>query len=157
MLEKISSRYRDKKIPAIVCRFLIFHGVRSLVGSFEECVPLVPIAIALALSMGWDTMVGLGMSLLAVGCGFSTGICNPFYGWSGTGTGRPSHVFRPEFPYPLVCGYLYHSYIFPDLICKKVERTNLNNVSLQEVLFCKMRIWRRDCGFCLYPWNRDRF
>ena len=28
--------------------------------------------------VGWDALVGLGMSLLAIGCGFAAGICNPF-------------------------------------------------------------------------------
>ncbi|MBR0026653.1 MAG: AbgT family transporter, partial [Clostridia bacterium] len=28
--------------------------------------------------LGWDVMTGLGMSLLAVGCGFASGVCNPF-------------------------------------------------------------------------------
>ena len=55
-----------------------FMCLGAFVGSFEECVPLVPIAVALAYSLGWDALVGLGMSLLAVGFGFSTGVCNPF-------------------------------------------------------------------------------
>jgi uncharacterized ion transporter superfamily protein YfcC len=57
---------------------LFFMGLGAFVGSFEECVPLVPIAVALAYSLGWDALTGLGMSLLAVGFGFSTGVCNPF-------------------------------------------------------------------------------
>lgn len=47
-------------------------------GSFEECIPLVPLAVVLAVAMGWDEMVGLGMSLGAVACGFATGVLNPF-------------------------------------------------------------------------------
>jgi uncharacterized ion transporter superfamily protein YfcC len=34
--------------------------------------------IALSVSLGWDAMTGLGMSLLAAGCGFAAGVCNPF-------------------------------------------------------------------------------
>ena len=49
-----------------------------MIGSFEECVPLVPIVVALAVNLGWDAVTGLGMSLLAVGCGFASGVCNPF-------------------------------------------------------------------------------
>ena len=50
----------------------------SMVGSFEEVVPLVPIMVALAVGLGWDTLTGVGMSLLATGCGFAAGVCNPF-------------------------------------------------------------------------------
>lgn len=78
MLLSISHRYAAQKYRMLMLISLFFMCMGSFVGSFEESVPLVPIAVALAVSMGWDAMVGLGMSLLAVGCGFSTGICNPF-------------------------------------------------------------------------------
>jgi uncharacterized ion transporter superfamily protein YfcC len=53
-------------------------GIGSLLGIFEETIPLVPVAIALAQSFGWDIFVGLGMSVLATGFGFSAAIANPF-------------------------------------------------------------------------------
>ena len=40
--------------------------------------PLVPIVVALAVDLGWDALTGIGMSLLAAGCGFAAGVCNPF-------------------------------------------------------------------------------
>lgn len=78
MLLVISHKYEKKKYQMLMVIVLFFMCMGSFVGSFEESVPLVPIVVALAISMGWDAMVGLGMSLLAIGCGFSTGICNPF-------------------------------------------------------------------------------
>ncbi len=78
MLQVISHRYEKQKYRMLMVISLFFMCMGSFVGSFEESVPLVPIAVALAVSMGWDAMVGLGMSLLAIGCGFATGICNPF-------------------------------------------------------------------------------
>jgi uncharacterized ion transporter superfamily protein YfcC len=47
-------------------------------GVFEEIVPLVPVALALAYYLGWDSLVGLGMSILATNLGFSAAISNPF-------------------------------------------------------------------------------
>jgi uncharacterized ion transporter superfamily protein YfcC len=47
-------------------------------GILEEIVPLVPIMIALSVSLGWDPLVGLGMSVLATNIGFSAAITNPF-------------------------------------------------------------------------------
>lgn len=78
MLQAIRHRYETKKYRMLLAITLFFMCMGSFVGSFEECVPLVPIAVALAVSMGWDALTGLGMSVLAIGCGFSTGICNPF-------------------------------------------------------------------------------
>jgi len=41
-------------------------------------VPLVPLMIALSYYLGWDALVGLGMSVLATNMGFSAAITNPF-------------------------------------------------------------------------------
>lgn len=46
--------------------------------SFEELIAFIPIFISLAIALGYDTVVGLGMSLVAVGIGFSAGTINPF-------------------------------------------------------------------------------
>lgn len=78
MLDKIVYRYRDTRYRLLAVIPLFFMCMGSFIGSFEECVPLVPIVVALAVSLGWDAITGLGMSLLAAGCGFAAGICNPF-------------------------------------------------------------------------------
>lgn len=78
MLQKIAHRFKDQKYRLLALTALFFMSLGAFVGSFEECVPLVPIVIALACSMGWDALVGLGMSILATGCGFATGVFNPF-------------------------------------------------------------------------------
>lgn len=78
MLQKISHRFQNQKYKLLALTTLFFMSLGAFVGSFEECVPLVPIAVALACSMGWDALTGLGMSILATGCGFSTGVFNPF-------------------------------------------------------------------------------
>ena len=78
MLGRIRSAFANKKYALLVIVSLFFMCLGSFVGSYEECVPMVPLAVALACSLGWDPLVGLGMSLLAVACGFSAGVCNPF-------------------------------------------------------------------------------
>lgn len=78
MLDKINDRFGKNRYGLLALVTLFFMALGSFVGSFEECVPLVPIVVALAVSLGWDAFVGLGMSLLAAGCGFAAGICNPF-------------------------------------------------------------------------------
>lgn len=78
MLNKLTHRFGAKKYRLMAVLTFFFMALGSLVGSFEECVPLVPIVVALAVKLGWDPLTGLGMSLLAVGCGFAAGVCNPF-------------------------------------------------------------------------------
>lgn len=78
MLDKTAHRFSGVRYRLIGVVTLLFMAMGAMIGSFEECVPLVPIVVALAISLGWDPIVGLGMSLLAVGCGFASGVCNPF-------------------------------------------------------------------------------
>jgi uncharacterized ion transporter superfamily protein YfcC len=78
MFNRVYRMFETQKYRLLLLVSLFFMSLGAFVGSFEECVPLVPIAVALAYSLGWDALVGLGMSLLAVGFGFSTGVLNPF-------------------------------------------------------------------------------
>ena len=50
----------------------------STAGILEESVTLVPIAVAISLALGWDSFVGLGISLIAVAFGFTAATFNPF-------------------------------------------------------------------------------
>ena len=78
MLNKIAYKFGAKRYTLLTIIMLFFMAMGAMIGSFEECIPMVPIVVSLALSLGWDKVTGLGMSLLAVGCGFASGVCNPF-------------------------------------------------------------------------------
>ena len=78
MLNKIANRFSAVRYHLLAVIILFFMAMGAMIGSFEECVPLVPIVVALAINLGWDALTGMGMSLLAVGCGFASGVCNPF-------------------------------------------------------------------------------
>ncbi|MBQ9730273.1 MAG: YfcC family protein [Clostridia bacterium] len=78
MLDKLTYKFGAARYKLLAIIVLFFMALGSMVGSFEECVPLVPIVVALAVRLGWDVFTGIGMSLLAAGCGFAAGVCNPF-------------------------------------------------------------------------------
>lgn len=78
MLNKIVNKFGNAKYKLMAILSFFFMAMGALIGSFEECVPLVPIVVALAVNLGWDAVTGMGLSLLAVGCGFASGVCNPF-------------------------------------------------------------------------------
>ncbi len=78
MLDKIVSRFGAARYKLLAVVTFFFMAMGAFIGSFEECIPMVPIVVALSISLGWDAMTGMGMSLLAVGCGFASGVCNPF-------------------------------------------------------------------------------
>ncbi|MXQ72752.1 hypothetical protein GSF08_02170 [Clostridiaceae bacterium DONG20-135] len=74
IVEKVKN-HKYRIIPLVILFFMILGGV---LGVFEEAIPLVPIIVTLSYSLGWDAMVGLGISLLATAFGFSAAMTNPF-------------------------------------------------------------------------------
>ena len=78
MLDKIVYKFGNKRYTLLALMILFFMAMGSFIGSFEECVPLVPIVVGLTVALGWDELTGLGISILAAGCGFAAGVCNPF-------------------------------------------------------------------------------
>jgi uncharacterized ion transporter superfamily protein YfcC len=70
--------FGGRKIPLLLAITFAFMALGAFFGIFEEVIPLVPIVIALAYSLGWDSLLGLGMSVLATNVGFSTAVYNPF-------------------------------------------------------------------------------
>ena len=78
LLDKVTVKFGKSTRLLLAVIPLFFMALGSAAGSFEECVPLVPVVVALAIRLGWDALTGLGMSILAAGCGFAAGVCNPF-------------------------------------------------------------------------------
>jgi len=78
VLARIVRRYGGQKYVLLLVVTFFFMALGAFFGIFEEVVPLVPLMIALAYSLGWDTLTGLGMSILATNMGFSAAITNPF-------------------------------------------------------------------------------
>ncbi len=122
MLDSITNRFGKERYKLLAFVTLFFMAMGAFIGSFEEAVPLVPIVVALASRLGWDSLVGLGMSLLAIGCGFSAGVCNPFtVGVAQELAGLPMFSgmwFRAIgfiLVYALLVGFLF-------LYAKKIER-----------------------------------
>lgn len=74
IIEKFSSKkYVLLNVMIFACMFL-----SSTAGILEESVTLVPIAVAISLALGWDSFVGLCISLVSVAFGFTAATFNPF-------------------------------------------------------------------------------
>ena len=122
ILSKTANRFGAVRYRLMAVVVLFFMSLGSLIGSFEECVPLVPLVVALAVNLGWDRLTGVGMSLLAAGCGFAAGVCNPFtVGVAQQLAGLPMfsglwlRAVSFVLIYGLLLGFLYHH-------AKKVEK-----------------------------------
>ena len=131
MLDMITNRFGKERYKLLAIVTLFFMGMGAFIGSFEEAVPLVPIVVALAVRLGWDVLVGLGMSLLAIGCGFSAGVCNPFtVGVAQEIAGLPMFSGMGFRAVGFVCIYaLLLSFL--SLYAKKVEKPLQNELTEQ--------------------------
>ncbi len=74
----ITQKFGSKKYLLLNLIVLACMLLSSTAGILEESVTLVPIAVAISLALGWDSFVGLGMSLIAVAFGFTAATFNPF-------------------------------------------------------------------------------
>lgn len=78
LLAVLIRKYEARKYVLLALMVLVCMLLGSTIGIFEETVTLVPITVVLAISLGWDSLVGIGMSILSVGFGFAAGTLNPF-------------------------------------------------------------------------------
>ncbi len=74
----IINKFGKRKYLLLNTMILVCMLLSSTAGILEESVTLVPIAVAISLALGWDSFVGLGMSLIAVAFGFTAATFNPF-------------------------------------------------------------------------------
>lgn len=75
---QVINRLRGKNGAVVCITVLIFMMFGSLLGMFEELVTLLPLIIVFMLTMGMDSMMGLGVCMMAACFGFSSAITNPF-------------------------------------------------------------------------------
>ena len=64
-MDKIAGKFGASRYKLMAVIMLFFMALGSLVGSFEEVVPMVPIVVSLAVRLGWDPLTGVSMSLLS--------------------------------------------------------------------------------------------
>lgn len=132
LIGRVVARYGHRRYLVLCVISLLFMALGSFVGIFEESVLLVPIAIALALSFGWDKLTGLGMSLLSVGFGFASGVMNPFT------IGITQRIAQlPLFsgiPYRLLVFVLIYALLAAFLVrhAKKVEKAPASQASVPD-------------------------
>ncbi len=144
LFNRVYRMFEQQKYKLLPLVSLFFMSLGAFVGSFEECVPLVPIAVALAYSLGWDALVGLGMSLLAVGFGFSTGVANPFtVGVAQQLVGLPmfSGIWMRLVTFVLIYGLLL-AFLIP--YAKRIERDPLRSMIYDPAMSARWASLRLD-------------
>ena len=71
-------RFKGRKYAFMAILIFVMMFLAAFVGVYEGLVPLIVIIVPLSLALGWDSLTGLGMSLLALSFGFAAAVTNPF-------------------------------------------------------------------------------
>lgn len=74
----ISRRLAGRDILLIPVVMLLFGLGGATFGMFEESLPFILLLVPIAVRLGFDSLVGVGMVLVGVSAGFTAAITNPF-------------------------------------------------------------------------------
>lgn len=137
-IRKIVNKCGSRKNVVVCVGVLVFMAFGSFFGMFEELVTLLPLIVVFMLSMGFDTMMGLGVCMLSACFGFSAAITNPFSvglasDFAGTGVvdGLWLRLIFFVCVYAMVCGFLL---VYARIIAKNPSKSltfQLDKVKLE--------------------------
>jgi len=77
-LRRIAAHMQNRRFLLMAALQAFFFVSAAVLGIFEAMVPLIVFVVPLAHILKWDTLTGLGMSLLPLAFGFSAAVTNPF-------------------------------------------------------------------------------
>ena len=78
LIARIISKFGTKRNLLIIILCVVDMLIGATLGLFEEALMLLPIMVILCNQLGWDDEIALGLSVLAVGFGFSAALTNPW-------------------------------------------------------------------------------
>lgn len=78
MTKKIKDKPKSANLMIAITMTVISIWGSTGTLSYEEIIAFIPIFITLSIALGYDALVGLGMSFVAVGMGFASSTINPF-------------------------------------------------------------------------------
>ena len=140
IMSVIVNKFSDKKYSLLAIMIFACMLLSSFSGILEESVTLVPLAVAISLSFGWDSFVGLGFSLIAVAFGYSAATFNPF----NVG------IVQSMTDLPMFSGVLFRIFVFAVIYAilagffvsyaKKIEKNPQKSLCYESDLKLKERI-----------------
>lgn len=78
MINKMLNKTKGKDKFIIPIFMIVFGLAGSTYGEWDTIYGLIPIFVGLAIALGYDAIVGLSMSGMAIGIGFASATTNPF-------------------------------------------------------------------------------
>ncbi len=78
VVARIAAKMYTRRYLLIAVISFVFMFLGSFFGILEEVLPLIPLVVGLSYMLGWDSLMGLGLSLLSTSFGFAAAQYNPF-------------------------------------------------------------------------------
>ncbi len=125
-------KFSHRKYLLMAVLTLFCMALASTAGILEESVTLVPIAVAISLALGWDSLVGLGMSLIAVAFGFTAATFNPFNVMTVQKLAGDVEIFSGLWLRLIVFALVFAGlYAFLFLYAKRIEKNPQKSLSFE--------------------------
>ena len=77
IMSSVVRKFEKKKYLLLAVIVFVCMMMSSVVGVLEESLTLVPLAVAISLALGWDSFVGLGISMVSIAFGYTAATFNP--------------------------------------------------------------------------------
>ena len=128
-IHRVVTKCGKRKMLVICVATLVFMAFGSFFGMFEELVTLLPLVVVFMLTLGFDTMVGLGVCMMSACFGFSAAITNPFsvglaaqFAGVGISAGMWLRIVFFVCVYGIVIGFLF-------LYSRRISRDNTKSLT----------------------------
>ncbi|WP_028974453.1 YfcC family protein [Spirochaeta cellobiosiphila] len=132
LMDSLIKRFKDRKYLLMGIMIFVLMLLPSFLGVYEGLVPLIIFIVPMAKRLGWDSLTGLGMSLLPMAFGMASGVTNPFtVGVAQTIADLPlfSGAWLRLIFFVITYGFVY---AFVAFYARKVEKDRNKSLSYQE-------------------------
>ena len=74
----LMKRYGDRKYVLMFVMVFVLMLLGSTLSFYDQAALILPLTLGICFSVGWDSLMAMGMSVLSVGYGFACSTLNPF-------------------------------------------------------------------------------
>lgn len=78
LMAVIVRKFAKRKYLLLPVVIFVMMLLSSVVGILEESITITPLCVAICLALGWDSLVGISISVIAIAFGYSAATFNPF-------------------------------------------------------------------------------
>lgn len=78
MVSSVIRKFGGNKYKLMYIMVAIMMIMGSTVSFYNQSAIFIPLAVGISFAVGWDSLMGIGMSFLAIAMGFSASTINPF-------------------------------------------------------------------------------